>query len=346
MLGSFPAPLRQELTRLLNSEPTLWVVGAAATPDELPALAQRLRPGMVIVPESQLLLLPELRRRCPVPVLVYRSSPIPAGVPWEAFGLGVSDYLPPRPAAPAALAEWHRDVKRKVQAARPASRPDAAALRHPAVPLSPPGLVVVGGSTGGAPAVEVVLRQLPLDFPWAILVAVHLPAQFTATLVERLRRATSLTVEAAASGTRLQAGRVLVAPGGCNLVVQPTRNSPWPGWQTEVLGETSLDVPSVDMLMASAARAAGRQVLGVVLTGLGTDGTQGAQAIRQQGGTVVAQDEATSQVFGMPKAVIQAGHASVVLPLPAIAGYVVQHTRSLAPSRAARTSSFQPAATR
>ena len=135
---------------------------------------------------------------------------------------------------------------------------------------------------------------------------------------------------------------MLVAPGGANTIVQPVSNGPWMGWQTSFVAEASLEVPSVDMLMASVARVAGRQAVGVVLTGLGNDGTRGAQAIGQQGGDGVAQDAATCQVFGMPKAGIQAGHATAVLPLPAIAGYVVQYAQQQSISRVLRYSSSQP----
>lgn len=345
LLGSFPTHVRQELTRLLTAEPSLWVVGTTSAPEELGSLARRLRPGLVIIPESQLLQVQDLKRQHPVPVLLYSTQPPLAGALREARSLGVYDYVTALPTESAALFEWRREVKRKVQAARPTlvpTQPVPAVVRRTAAPLPPRGIVVLGGSTGGAPAVEAVLRQFPSDFPWAVLVAVHLPAQFTATLVERLRRATGLPVAAAVSGSRLEAGKVLVAPGGFNMVVQPVSNGPWLGWQTDFVSETSLDVPSVDMLMTSAARVAGRQALGVVLTGLGNDGTRGAQAIRQQGGAVVAQDAATCQVFGMPKAVIQAGHASAVLPLSSIAGYVVQHIQQQSISRLPRHSSLQP----
>nr|WP_262904925.1 CheB methylesterase domain-containing protein [Hymenobacter pini] len=216
-------------------------------------------------------------------------------------------------------------------------------IRTQAIPLPPQGIVVLGGSTGGAPAVETLLRSVPAHFPWAILVAVHLPAHFTDFLVERLRRSCVLPVEAAGSGTRLQAGRVLVAPGGHNTVVQPMTGSPWLGWQTNFVSEASLDVPSIDILMQSAARLVGRNVVGVVLTGLGHDGTAGARAIRQAGGTVLVQDEASSAVFSMPKSVIQAGLASEIVPLSDMATTVLRYVQPR-PVPATRFSSrLQPA---
>lgn len=333
--------MRAELTRLLHTDPELEVVGSVVAADELPGMARRLRPGVVIVSESELLGLEQLQRYFPVPVLLYsRHHPLP-GVLREAARLGVYDYINQLPESGLALAEWRLAVRRKLLASRPRKAAEPAALfQRKAAPLPPRGVVVIGGSTGGAPAVETILRGLPQDFPWAVVVAIHLPELFTDTLVERLRKASSLPVTAAAAGSRLEASRVLVAPGGRNLVVQPVAATPWVEWQTDFSGETGPDVPSVDMLMHSAVRALGRQVLGVVLTGFGQDGTVGARAIRQQGGVVVAQDEATSAVFGMPKSVIQAGLADAVLPLNTIADFVVRHVQSLPVTRFSRFSSF------
>jgi two-component system, chemotaxis family, protein-glutamate methylesterase/glutaminase len=344
LLGNLPASVRAGLVRLFPPGSDVELVGPAAATADLPALARRLRPSVVMVGEDQLLGLEQLRRHYPVPVLLYSSQePLP-GMLREAARLGVYDYVTPAPITGLELAEWHRVLKRKLRASQP--KPVAPAVSAPVmperihtIPLPPRGIVVIGGSTGGAPAVEEVLRNLPAGFPWAVLVAVHLPAHFTESLVDRLRRATVLPVAAAASAARLVAGQVLVAPGGHNLVVRPIPDSPWLGWQTDFVSEAGLDVPSVDILMQSAARLAGRNVLGVVLTGLGQDGTAGARSIRQQGGTVIVQDEASSAVFGMPKAVIQAGLANEVLPLPAVADAIVRHVQPLVSPLAGRYSS-------
>lgn len=343
LLGNLPTSVRTELMRLLHTDPELEVVGTAVTASELRATARRLQPGVVLVGEDQLLGLEQLQRYFPVPVLLYSMRPPLPAMLREVTRMGVYDYIPQLPVNPAELPEWRNSVRRKLLAAKPRLAPavDArrvALERRPAAPLPPRGVVVIGGSTGGAPAVEAVLRGLPPDFPWAVLVAVHLPELFTDTLVERLRRASSLPVTAAGSGLLLKAGHVLVAPGGRNLAVRAVTDSPWVGWQTDFVSETSLDVPSVDVLMHSAARVVGRNILGIVLTGFGQDGTAGARYIRQQGGIVIAQDEATSAVFGMPKAVIDAGLANAVLPLPAIADFVVRYVHTGPATRASRFS--------
>jgi two-component system chemotaxis response regulator CheB len=337
LLGNLPTCAAAELTRLLHTDPALRVVGNALAPDELIREARRLQPGVVILGETQLLGLESLRRHYSGPVLLYTTQkPLP-GMLREVARLGVHEYIMPAPLQKGTeLLEWRRQVKRKIQAARPRpvlTAPLAEVVRRTAAPLPPRGVVVIGGSTGGAPAVERVLRLLPLGFPWAVVVAVHLPASFTDTLVERLRRASVLPVAAATQGSVLEAGKVLVAPGGLNCVIETGARFPWMGWKTNFSSEASADVPSVDMLMHSAARAVGRNVLGIILTGLGHDGTVGARSIREQGGTVVAQDEASCAVFGMPKSVIEAGLASAVLPLADIAGYVLRHVSARPLSR-------------
>jgi two-component system chemotaxis response regulator CheB len=164
---------------------------------------------------------------------------------------------------------------------------------------------------------------------------VHLPASFTGSLVERIRRASALPVVEGAAGVQLQAGHVVVAPGGRNVIVRScTTNS---GWQLDWAAEpvTGLDEPNIDLLMRSAARTAGRNSLGVVLSGLGSDGTTGAQMIRQHGGSVVVQDKNTAAVFSMPQSVIRSGHANAVLPLADLGDYInsfALQTRGLAAS--------------
>ncbi len=330
LLSGLPLALQTVLGRLPRLGVTLEVMGVAE-PLQLSARAQQLRPNVVVVSEMQLLDLDRLQRQYPVPVLLYCAGPPRPALLREAARLGVYDYLLPAPPAGPELLEWSHQAGRKLLAARfpallaPPLSTLAVPARQSAAPLPPRGVVVIGGSTGGGPAVEEILRNLPANFPWAVLVAVHLPAHFTSVLVDRLARVSRLPVAAAASGSRLRAGQVLVAPGGHHLVVRAAPG-PWLGWQTGFVAENAPDVPSVDVLMRSVAAVVGNQVVGLVLTGLGYDGTAGARAVRQQGGVVVAQNAATATVFSMPKSVIDAGLASAVLPLSEMAAYLVRHT--------------------
>jgi two-component system chemotaxis response regulator CheB len=150
---------------------------------------------------------------------------------------------------------------------------------------------------------------------------VHLPAHFTASLIKRLQRLSALPVKVGQPGMSVEAGQIIVAPGGQNMVIKPVKRGPWQVWQIDFSSEPNLcaDEPSIDMLMHSAAQAAGSKVVGVVLTGLGNDGTAGARYIREQGGRVLAQSEESAAVFSMPHSVIRAGYADAVLPLEQIA---------------------------
>ncbi|QIX63107.1 hypothetical protein FY528_20035 [Hymenobacter lutimineralis] len=323
MLGELPGLSRLELTRWLAAAPDMRVVGAAETAEELVQQCRRLRPGLIIAGEKALAALSQLSQARSVPILLYANgTPLP-GMLREAARWGVYDYiLPLLPREHSGAGQQRAEFWRKIRAVLPLKKPAAA---NPALLLAPPqGLVVLGGSTGGAAAVEYVIQGLSPGLKQAVLVAVHLPAQFTSSFVSRLQRVSPLPVQAATHETRLEAGKVLVVPGGHNMVVRPTSNGPWMGWQTEFAIETptSFDVPSIDLLLASAARTLGRKVSGVILSGLGRDGTAGAQLVRAHGGTIIAQDEESASVFSMPKSVIQAGLASQVLPLSGIAAFI------------------------
>jgi two-component system chemotaxis response regulator CheB len=154
-----------------------------------------------------------------------------------------------------------------------------------------------------------------------LLIAVHLPVHFTASFVKRLQRLTRLPVKIGSIGIPLEEGQIIIAPGGQNMVVKPVQRGPWQAWHIGFSSQApvSFDDPSIDVLMRSAARVAGPRVLGIILTGLGNDGTLGAQAIRACGGQVIAQSKESAAVFSMPESVIRAGHANAVLPLAQIA---------------------------
>lgn len=316
-----PTAARLGLLRLLQAQPNLRVHSAG--PEDLLSHVRRLRPGLLVVGEQQLREVEQLSRYAAVPTLLYCEAPPLPGVLPAAARWGVRDVLRPPTCGP----DWAGDVLRKVRAALPSVPAKVAATGAAPVPFLPSGIVVIGGSTGSPAAVEQLVRQLPATLRCAVLVAVHLPAAFQTSFVERLRRATALPVVAATVGTRLEPGRIAVAPGGRNLVVRPITAGPWQAWQTDFTPEAGPtgDEPSVDVLMQSAARVAGPNVLGVVLTGLGCDGTAGAQAIRQHGGAVLVQNEATAAVFAMPKAVLQAGWADAALPLTELPAAVVRH---------------------
>jgi two-component system chemotaxis response regulator CheB len=184
-------------------------------------------------------------------------------------------------------------------------------------------LVAIGASTGGPVAVQRVLGDLPASYPYPVLVAVHMPAEFTPTFAERLDSVCAIEVRHAADGDELLPGRVLIAPGGQQTLVEASAGR----MRVRVVpGGEQLYKPSVDVLFGSAARALGKAVHAVVLTGMGSDGTAGARLLKERGSSVWSQDQASSVIFGMPHAVAKAGFSDRVLALddigPALSGMV------------------------
>jgi two-component system chemotaxis response regulator CheB len=217
------------------------------------------------------------------------------------------------------------NVSSDLQKARPI---DAAARA-----ASPIEIVVIGLSTGGPSALEQLLPKLPKDFPVPVLIVQHMPKLFTGALAERLDKCCSLRVEQAYDNAAIRPGTVWLAPGGAHMEVAPRRAMP--GDEDRGV-ETSSRVrlhqqeplnhcrPSVDYLFFSAARVYGAGTLALVMTGMGADGLNGARAVHDGGGVVMAQDQATSAVWGMPGRVSDAGIASATLPLWGIAGALKQ----------------------
>jgi two-component system chemotaxis response regulator CheB len=189
-------------------------------------------------------------------------------------------------------------------------------------PAKSPAVLVIGSSTGGPEALATVIPALPASLPVPVLVVQHMPPVFTRQFAQRLDRLAALRVVEAVDGTPLQPGTVHLAPGDHHLTVRGTARGLVTGLDQSP--PENFCRPAVDPLFRSAVAAYDGAVLGVVLTGMGSDGRAGAGAIREAGGTVLAQDQATSVVWGMPGAVSQAGYADEVLPLDRVAETVVR----------------------
>lgn len=197
--------------------------------------------------------------------------------------------------------------------ARPIARPAAAKLQLAKPSTARPAILAIGASTGGPQALFALLRALPRPFPLPIVVTQHMPPTFTKILAEHIQRQTSIPTDEAQHGELLKPGRIYVAPGGRHMTVAGTPADP-----TAALDDgppENFCRPAVDPLFRTAAQVFGNRCLGVVLTGMGHDGRNGASEVVARGGTVIAQDEATSVVWGMPGAVAGAGLASFILPL-------------------------------
>jgi two-component system, chemotaxis family, protein-glutamate methylesterase/glutaminase len=340
--------MRSLLRSVICSDLGLEVAGTAADGSSALAAIQVNRPDLVLLDVEMpvmdgLVTLRELRHRGHKMPVIMCSSLTQSGakVTIEALAGGASDYVA-KPAGQSsreqAVAALAQELLPKIHAlagqasvspsAAPAVRPVIAFPPAPAVtrPISSvPSVVVIGVSTGGPAALDVVLPALPPGFPLPVLIVQHMPEVFTRLLAERLNQRCVLRVTEAAEGDPIQSGAIYIARGGWHMEVTSSIRSGAP--HTLHLNQDPPENhcrPAADVLFRSAARVYGSGVLAVVLTGMGSDGLAGSRLIHGQGGSVVAQDQPTSTVWGMPGAVVQAGLAHRVLPLGSIAPEIVR----------------------
>jgi len=335
--------VRRLVTRVLEADPAVEVVGAAANGRIALAKIAQLQPDVVTLdiemPELDGLgTLAELRPRWPrLPVIMFSTlTERGAEATLEALSLGASDYVT-KPtglhnaaeAMEAVRAELVPKIKalhgrrllsRMPHTSAPAAAPAAPAVKPPLLSRAADAridVVAIGVSTGGPNALAELLPALPASFPVPIVIVQHMPPVFTRMLANRLDGRSAVKVIEAEGGEVLGPGRVHIAAGGRHLTL--ARQG------TSVVTVANDDPPenscrpAVDVLFRSVAALYGSGALAVVLTGMGQDGLRGAEVIRAAGGQVVAQDEATSVVWGMPGFVARAGLADAVLPLDAMA---------------------------
>lgn len=320
---------RKVLRESLNASPLIEVVGIAR--DGLEALEKviELQPDVVTLD----LMMPNLdglgvlreltASGSTVRVILVSSSDRDSDLVVEALRLGAFDVVKkPTSLATDVLYELGDELVRKVVAAR-ASRARKASTWAPAAPSrrmvtgGDVELVVIGTSTGGPNALTRVLAGLPADFPVPIAIALHIPADYTPALAARLNDDCKLEVVEGGAVTLLGPGLVVLARGGMHMRVVRRAGSLITMMSKEPSNADFF--PSVDLLFESAAAATGKRTLGVVLTGMGNDGTRGARAIVEAGGAVISEAEESCVVYGMPRCVAEAGLSSLVVPIDRVA---------------------------
>jgi two-component system chemotaxis response regulator CheB len=303
-----------------------------------------LKPDVVVLdvemPDmSGLEVLAALRQqRLRVPVVMFSTlTARGASATVEALTLGASDYVtkPSTGSREQSLATLREELVPKLLALG-RRRPAGAVVRT--VPVqrrsAPPSLVVIGVSTGGPNALADVVADLPADLAVPVVIVQHMPATFTTMLAARLDRCGPLPVREAQGGEVLRPGEVWLAPGGHHVRVEGDSSS-----SRLVLDDGPPENscrPAVDVLFRSAAETHGGRTLAVVLTGMGKDGFAGAQLVRDAGGQVLAQDEPSSVVWGMPRFVVEGGLADAVLPLSEVAGEIAARAGARWPGLARR----------
>jgi two-component system chemotaxis response regulator CheB len=318
--------LRRAVARMLAGESGIELVGSASRGEELLDNLDRWRPDAVILDLSMpgiggLATLDEIMVRRPVPVVIlstYSRKGAPQTI--EALHRGAVDFLDKQQFSLVdfdALRQALVGKIREVTAPRAvAAEPAVVAERWSAVEEGrSPEIVLIGASTGGPPAIERILRDIGGDVPMPILVVQHMPAGFTRAFAERLNIQLPLEVREPVDGELLQAATVYIAPGGFHLRVTSLRDRLVAAVGREPEGSSHR--PSVDVLFASVAEI-GTRAVAVLLTGMGQDGASGMARLAERGALTIAQDEATSTIFGMPRAAAAMGGVREMLPLPEI----------------------------
>lgn len=318
------AVVRKALSEGLSRYPDIEVVGTAIDPyiarDKIVALRPDVLTLDVEMPRMDgLSFLERLMQHYPIPVVVVSShTPKHSEAAMRALALGAVDVVP-KPGPQASVPDVERHLVSAVRAAARAKlrrRPVPSASTAPLPQVDPSRaagrLIAIGASTGGTGAIEEILRRFPANAP-ATVIAQHMPSGFTASFARRLDEQCAITVREARDGERLTPGVALVAPGDFHLVVQQNGAH----WIARVRPGPLVhhQRPSVDVLFHSVAKAAGREAVGVLLTGMGEDGARGLLAMRAAGGRTLAQDEESCVVFGMPRAAIESGAAEEVASL-------------------------------
>ena len=329
---------RSAISHMLTGEAGIEVVGTATDGVDAIGKTLRLLPDVITLDLEMpnmdgYTFLRWLMKERPTPVLVISSRSDSRSV-FRALELGAVDFLAkPEARISKSLEGVREELLMKVRAmlslemgkvrstvellARERVVPSVRKDEETAARKSEIAVVAIAASTGGPPALQAILTGLPGDLGAGIVISQHMPPGFTRSFAERLNKLAPLIVSEAAAGDRIRPGMVLIAPGGHHLLVKRDRE----GLIAELVPRSPSDkyVPSADRMMVSVAESCGAAVLGVVLTGMGNDGTAGAQAIKKMKGQCIAESEESAVIFGMPQEAIRSGAVDKVLPLARIA---------------------------
>jgi len=325
------AYVRKVVREMLSRSPFVEVVGTARDGREALDLVEDLDPDVVtcdlIMPELDGVgFVREQMQRRPVPIIIMSVAKETAEAALTALDLGAIDFVQkPTALASEKIFEVSTELIEKVKAA------GSIALNRiptaPAMQITPsidaattiPGshsvdLVVIGVSTGGPQALKRFIPQLPADFPVPVAMVMHMPVGYTEMYAAKLNEQSRLEVREAAEGDKVKPGRVFLAPAGRHLSLKRDRDGTIVT-HLDAKPFNTLHRPSVDVLFQSAAEVYGNRVLGVVMTGMGSDGKQGAAWIKSQGGLVFTEAESSCVVYGMPSVVVEAGLSDKSVPL-------------------------------
>jgi len=366
MIVDDSASVRMILRQVLEQDPEIEVIAAAHDPFIADNYLKKAWPDVIILDvempkKDGITYLREIMQRKPTPVVICSSfTQKNATITIEAMRagaveiltkpkIGVQDYLSEasmmiidavKSASQVNLSTLKKNVKSASIQPREIKTKDTGQLRkieprHTAdvILSSAPGkavtadtekFIAIGASAGGTQAIETILKDLPVDVPGIVIVQ-HMPENFTEAFAQRLDHICSLDVKEASDGDRIERGTALVAPGNRHCLIK--RNGPAYAVEIKDGPPVSRHRPAVDVLFRSVAKFAGKNALGIILTGMGDDGAAGMVEMRKSGVKTIAQDENTSIVFGMPREAIKRGAVDLVMPLGEIPGEMLRYGR-------------------
>ncbi|NPV25942.1 MAG: chemotaxis response regulator protein-glutamate methylesterase [Firmicutes bacterium] len=336
--------MRKVISDLINADPQLEVVGTARNGEEALAKIGQLQPDVVTMDVEMpvmdgLTALDKIMRSQPLPVIMLSSvtQSGPAAT-MKALEKGAIDFIA-KPSGPISLDinQVQNELILKIKTSKQArlTKSSGRILSQRSFNIKPPvsvcepqlnRLVLIGTSTGGPRALNEVIPALPANFPAGVLIVQHMPPGFTRSLAERLDNLSAIHVKEAVDGDEVRAGVAYIAPGDYHMVltangrtgdrhlfIHLTQDPPIAGHR-----------PSVDVMISSAAEVFWGPVVAVILTGMGQDGTQGVKKLKSRGQSkVIAEDQSTCVVYGMPKAAIESGCVDKVVPLPLVADEIM-----------------------
>lgn len=328
--------MRKIISDMVQREPDMEVVGTARNGREALEMIRNLDPDVVTLdiemPEMDgLTALHRIMSETPRPVIMLSAADKKqADITIKALEMGAVDFVP-KTSGSLSL-DLEKESEQVVQKVRTAARikvrgrrvrKEGPAVLCDAVSTCDDKLVLIGSSTGGPRALPEVMSRLPADLDAGLLIVQHMPEGFTKAFAERLNQISKVKVKEAEDGDEIRKGMALVAPGNRHMEVEGNHVRLSDGPKIHYVR------PAVDVMMATAAPIFGKRAVGVILTGMGNDGAEGLQALKKFGGRTMVQDEATSIVYGMPKAAVDIGAADEVVPLTKIADRIVDALKAI-----------------
>jgi two-component system, chemotaxis family, protein-glutamate methylesterase/glutaminase len=326
--------LTKIVSRILETDPAITVVGTAANGREAIEKVESLKPDVVTLDIEMPVMdgieaLKHIMAVNPLPVIMLSTlTRDHADITMEALAMGACDFVT-KDFSNSLLAEKQQELiqkvkdvaKNKVRLLLRKLRPQEGPVSFSPRASAKREIVAIGASTGGPPVLQYILSHLPKEFPVPVVIAQHMPRLFTQSFAERLDKISSVTVKEAEDKETLQAGVVLIAPGDSHLAVRRGRRQ---ATVELVKDDRYIYRPSVDILLSSTASVFESRSAGIILTGMGNDGLAGMTELKSKGGYVIAQNEETCVVYGMPKAVVNAHLADAVLPVERIPEEIVK----------------------